>query len=64
MVSRVLEPKFVPVEFEFDLERRHARASRAFLVGFSTTKPTQVEEADIVMKSTILLRCRELHGLH
>jgi len=27
VVSRVLEPRFVPIEFEFDLERRHARVN-------------------------------------
>ena len=27
VISRVLDPRFVPIEFEFDLERRHARVS-------------------------------------
>ena len=27
VVSRVLDPRFVPIEFEFDLQRRHARVS-------------------------------------
>jgi hypothetical protein len=27
VIARVLEPRFVPIEFDFDLERRHARVS-------------------------------------
>jgi len=40
VVSRVLEPRFVPIEFEFDLERRRARVSFGAEV-LTTTEPVK-----------------------
>ena len=41
VVSRVLEPRFVPIEFEFDLERRHARVSFGGGEVLTTTEPVK-----------------------
>ena len=41
VVSRVLEPRFVPIEFEFDLERRHARVSFGHGEVLTTTEPVK-----------------------
>jgi len=40
VVSRVLEPKFVPIEFEFDMERRHSRVAFGSEM-LTTTEPVK-----------------------
>jgi hypothetical protein len=40
VISRVLEPKFLPIEFEFDLERRHARIAFGSEM-LTTTEPVK-----------------------
>jgi len=41
VVSRVLDPRFVPIEFEFDLNRRHARVSFGGGEVLTTTEPVK-----------------------
>jgi hypothetical protein len=41
VISRVLEPRFVPIEFEFDLERRRARVSFGGDEVLTTTEPVK-----------------------
>jgi hypothetical protein len=41
VVSRVLEPRFVPIEFEFELERRRDRVSFGGGEVLTTTEPVK-----------------------